>query len=186
MLETVIDLNSDRILSFNGGGDGGWGSKNDEVGSSEALASSIQQRISERIGRINQSCSGDSSTLVDVVVLETVIVMVSTEEEDLDQYLVYPRDTWSYNITINTHCKHKFIRQIESVLDSCGELDEFRSNCFGHYLDLPAWGYFQAQYMHNLFFRQITPPGASINEMWFALGKTNVRLGAREFCLCTV
>ncbi|KAK2653688.1 hypothetical protein Ddye_013544 [Dipteronia dyeriana] len=111
--------------------------------------------------------------------------MFSTEEEDLDQYLVYPRDTWSYNITINTHCKHKFIHHIESVLDSCGELDEFRSNCFGHYLDLPAGGYFQAQYMHNLFLRQITSPGASMKEMWFALGKTKVRLGTREFCLCT-
>ncbi|KAK2646022.1 hypothetical protein Ddye_021217 [Dipteronia dyeriana] len=112
-------------------------------------------------------------------------LMVSIEEEDLDQYLVYPRDTWSYNITINTHCKHKFIRQIESVLESCGELDKFRSSCFGHYLDLPAGGYFQAQYMHNLFLRQIIPPGACMNEMWFALGKTKVRLGIREFCLCT-
>ncbi|KAK2645688.1 hypothetical protein Ddye_020883 [Dipteronia dyeriana] len=144
-----------------------------------------RQCIIERIGRIDQSCSGDSSTLVDVVMLETVIVMVSIEEEDLDHYLVYLRDTWSYNITINTHCKHKFIRQIESVLDSCGELDEFRSSCFGHYLDLPVGGYFQAQYMHNLFLRQITPPGASNNEMWFGLGKTKVRFGAREFCLCT-
>ncbi|KAK3206836.1 hypothetical protein Dsin_020882 [Dipteronia sinensis] len=74
MLEAVVDLNSERISSFNGG-DGGCGSKNDEVGSSEVPAASIQQGISERIGRIDQSCSGDLSSLVDVVVLETVIVV---------------------------------------------------------------------------------------------------------------
>ncbi|KAK3213401.1 hypothetical protein Dsin_018107 [Dipteronia sinensis] len=50
---------------------------------------------------------------------------------------------------------------------------------------MPERGYFQAQYMHNLFLRQITPLGVSMNEMWFALGKTKVRLGAREFCLYT-
>ncbi|KAK2636237.1 hypothetical protein Ddye_031029 [Dipteronia dyeriana] len=98
--------------------------------------------------------------------------MVSNEEEDLDQYLVYSKNTWSFNITINTHHKHKFIRQIESVLDNCGELDEFRSRCFGHYLDLSAGGYFQAQYMHNLILRQITHPGVNMNEMWFVLGMT--------------
>ncbi|KAK2639135.1 hypothetical protein Ddye_026930 [Dipteronia dyeriana] len=68
--------------------------------------------------------------------------MVITKEEDLDQYLIYLRDTWAYNITINTHCKHKFIRHIESVLDDCGELDDFRGNCFGHYLDMPEGSYF--------------------------------------------
>ena len=36
-----------------------------------------------------------------------------------------------------------------------------------------------------MFLRQIRPPGVSTNEMWFALGKTKGRLGAREFCLCT-
>ncbi|TXG47645.1 hypothetical protein EZV62_026939 [Acer yangbiense] len=79
MLETVIDLNSERNSSFNGG-DGGCGLKNDEVGSSEApAAASIGQGMSERIGRIDQSCSGNSSSLVDVVVLETVIVVNSDQ-----------------------------------------------------------------------------------------------------------
>ncbi|KAK2642498.1 hypothetical protein Ddye_024261 [Dipteronia dyeriana] len=75
MLETVIDLNSDRISSFNGG----CGSKNDEVESSEAPAASIRQGISERIGRIDQRCNGDLSSLIDVVVLETVIVVTSDQ-----------------------------------------------------------------------------------------------------------
>ncbi|KAK0579270.1 hypothetical protein LWI29_023716 [Acer saccharum] len=79
MLETVIDLNSERNSSFNGG-DVGCGLKNDEVGSSEApAAASIGQGMSERIGRIDQSCSGNSSSLVDVVVLETVIVVNSDQ-----------------------------------------------------------------------------------------------------------
>ncbi|KAI9198484.1 hypothetical protein LWI28_016662 [Acer negundo] len=78
MLETLIDLNSERNSSFNGG-DRGCGLKNDEVGSSEAPAASIRQGISERIGRIDQSCSRNSSSLVDVVVLETVIVMNSDQ-----------------------------------------------------------------------------------------------------------
>ncbi|KAI9165836.1 hypothetical protein LWI28_021396 [Acer negundo] len=44
---------------------------------------------------------------------------------------------------------------------------------------------FQAQYIHNLLLLQIRFSGASVDEMWFALGKNKVRLGNREFCLCT-
>ncbi|KAK2644427.1 hypothetical protein Ddye_019622 [Dipteronia dyeriana] len=51
MLETVIDLNSDRISSFNGGGDGGCGSKNDKVGSSEAPSASIREIVVEEIAK---------------------------------------------------------------------------------------------------------------------------------------
>ncbi|KAK1562625.1 hypothetical protein Q3G72_014962 [Acer saccharum] len=70
----------------------------------------------------------------------------ASENEDLDQYLVYPRKTWAYDITITVHCKLKFITDIKRVFEE---------------------------------------QGASENEMRFALGKNKVRLGKREFCLCT-
>ncbi|KAK1571869.1 hypothetical protein Q3G72_024273 [Acer saccharum] len=110
----------------------------------------------------------------------------ASENEDLDQYLVYLRNTWAYDITITVHCKLKFIAEIRRVLEEQGELARFKRGCFGHYLDLPGHmqALFQAQYIHNLLLRQIQFPGASEDEMWFALGKNKVRLGKREFCLC--
>ncbi|KAK1588214.1 hypothetical protein Q3G72_020993 [Acer saccharum] len=36
----------------------------------------------------------------------------ASENEDLDQYLVYPRNIWAYDITITMHCKLKFIANI--------------------------------------------------------------------------
>ena len=70
----------------------------------------------------------------------------ASESEDLDQYLVYPRNTWAYDITITVHCKLKFIDDIKKVLDVQGELAGFKKGCFGHYLDLPGhmWALFQA------------------------------------------
>ncbi|KAK0594795.1 hypothetical protein LWI29_000610 [Acer saccharum] len=75
----------------------------------------------------------------------------------------------------------KFIQ----ILDRAGERAEFESGCFGHYLDFPKGGYFQAQFIHSLLLRQIFIPGGSEDELWFALGKTKARFGKREFCLCT-
>ncbi|KAK1581316.1 hypothetical protein Q3G72_004927 [Acer saccharum] len=111
----------------------------------------------------------------------------ASENEDLDQYLVYPRNTWAYDITITVHCKLKFIVDIRRVLEEEGELARFKRGCFGHYLDLPGHmqALFQAQYIHNLLLRQIRFPGASEDEMWLALGKNKVKLGKREFCLCS-
>ncbi|KAK1584159.1 hypothetical protein Q3G72_030358 [Acer saccharum] len=73
------------------------------------------------------------------------------------------------------------------VLDDQCELAGFKKVCFGHYLDLLGHmrPLFQVQYIYNLLLRQIRFPGASEDEMWFALGKNKVRLGKREFCLCT-
>ncbi|KAK2658844.1 hypothetical protein Ddye_005377 [Dipteronia dyeriana] len=109
------------------------------------------------------------------------------QNEDLDQYLLHPRNTWPYDITITVHCKLKLIHDIKEVLGSCGELEEFKKSCFRHYLDLPHYmrGLFQAQYIHNLLLCQIRFPGANVGEMWFVIENTKVRLGKREFCLCT-
>ncbi|KAI9154526.1 hypothetical protein LWI28_027553 [Acer negundo] len=109
------------------------------------------------------------------------------DNEDLDQYLVYPRNTWAYDITITVHCKLKFIDNIKRVLEDQGELASFKKGCFRHYLDIPKHmrALFQGQYIHNLLLRQIQFSGASKDEIWFALGKNKVRLGKREFCLCT-
>ncbi|KAK1548823.1 hypothetical protein Q3G72_026138 [Acer saccharum] len=107
------------------------------------------------------------------------------EEENLDHLLVHLKATWNYNITINTHCFHKLISNIDKILDRVGERAEFESGCFGHYLDFPKGGYFQAQFIHSLMLRQIFIPGGSEDELWFALGKTKARFGKREFCLCT-
>ncbi|KAK1562761.1 hypothetical protein Q3G72_016583 [Acer saccharum] len=41
----------------------------------------------------------------------------ASENEVLDQYLVYPRNTWAYDITITVHCKLKFIADISRVLE---------------------------------------------------------------------
>ncbi|KAK3224949.1 hypothetical protein Dsin_004811 [Dipteronia sinensis] len=98
----------------------------------------------------------------------------ASENGDLDQYLVHPRNTWAYDITITVHCKLKLIDEIKTVLADCGELDDFKKRCFRHYLDMPHYmrGLFQAQYIHNLLLRQIRFPSANDDEMWFALGKT--------------
>ncbi|KAK1562840.1 hypothetical protein Q3G72_017815 [Acer saccharum] len=106
------------------------------------------------------------------------------EEENLDHLLVHLRATWNYNITINTHCFHKLISDIDKIFDCAGERAEFESRCFGHYLDFLKWGYFQAQFIYNLLLRQIFILGGSEDELWFALGKTKVRF-RKEFCLCT-
>ena len=63
----------------------------------------------------------------------------ASESEDLDQYLVYPRNTWAYDITITVHCKLKFIDDIKKVLDVQSELAGFKKGCFGHYLGLPEY-----------------------------------------------
>ncbi|KAL5772181.1 hypothetical protein ACOSQ2_012105 [Xanthoceras sorbifolium] len=76
MVETVIDLNYEQRTSFNGG-KRGCDSNIDEMESSDALveapATSNQQGLGQRTGQIDQSSSGTSSSLVDVVVHETVI-----------------------------------------------------------------------------------------------------------------
>ncbi|KAK1593066.1 hypothetical protein Q3G72_035330 [Acer saccharum] len=41
----------------------------------------------------------------------------ASENKDLDQYLVYSRNTWAYDITITVHCKLKFIADIRRMLD---------------------------------------------------------------------
>ncbi|KAK2638595.1 hypothetical protein Ddye_026390 [Dipteronia dyeriana] len=107
--------------------------------------------------------------------------------EDLDQYLLHPRTTWAYDITITVHCKLKLIHDIKEVLGSCGEFEEFKKSCFKHYLDLPHYmrSLCQTQYIHNLLLCQIRLSGANDDEMWFAMGNTNVRLRKIEFCLCT-
>ncbi|KAK0570868.1 hypothetical protein LWI29_007685 [Acer saccharum] len=107
------------------------------------------------------------------------------EEKNLDHLLVHPKATWNYNITINTHYFHKLISDIDKILDRASERAEFVSGCFGHYLDFPKGGYFQAQFIHSLLLRQIFIPGGSEDELWSALGKTKARFGKREFCLCT-
>ncbi|KAI9200791.1 hypothetical protein LWI28_013263 [Acer negundo] len=42
------------------------------------------------------------------------------DNEYLDQYLVYPRNMWAYDITITVHCKLKFINNIMRVLEDQG------------------------------------------------------------------
>ncbi|KAK1549825.1 hypothetical protein Q3G72_008536 [Acer saccharum] len=44
----------------------------------------------------------------------------ASENKDLDQYLVYPRNTWAYDIIITVHCKLKFIVDIRRVLEEEG------------------------------------------------------------------
>ncbi|KAK0594178.1 hypothetical protein LWI29_029516 [Acer saccharum] len=141
----------------------------------------ILQVFSE-LEEVRTHFSGHLNT--DVVLLWTKFIQMA-EEENLDHLLVHPRATWNYNITINTHCFHKLISDVDKILDRAGERAEFESGCFGHYLDFPKGGYFQAQFIHSLLLRQIFIPGGSEDELWFALGKTKARFGKREFCLCT-
>ncbi|KAK3198486.1 hypothetical protein Dsin_021901 [Dipteronia sinensis] len=128
-----------------------------------------------------------SSTKSFVVEIERLWTEEASENGDLDQYLVHPRNTWAYDIMITVHCKLKLIDEIKTVLADCGELYDFKKSCFGHYLDMPHYmkGLFQAQYIHNLLLRQIRFSSANDDEMLFALGKTKIKLGKREFCLCT-
>ncbi|KAK0608706.1 hypothetical protein LWI29_034838 [Acer saccharum] len=141
----------------------------------------ILQVFSE-LEEVRTHFSGHLNT--DVVLLWTKFIQMA-EEENLDHLLVHPRATWNYNITINTHCFHKLISNVDKILDRAGERAEFESGCFGHYLDFPKGGYFQAQFIPSLLLRHIFIPGGSEDELWFALGKTKARFGKREFCLCT-
>ncbi|KAK2653062.1 hypothetical protein Ddye_012918 [Dipteronia dyeriana] len=99
-----------------------------------------------------------------------------SQNEDLYQYLLHPRNTWAYDITIIVHCKLKLIHDFKEVLASCGELEEFKKSCFRHYLDLPHYmrGLFQAKYIHNLLPSQIQFLSANDDEMWLAMGNTKL------------
>ncbi|KAK2641705.1 hypothetical protein Ddye_023468 [Dipteronia dyeriana] len=122
--------------------------------------------------------------------------VVETEEpsqnEDLDQFFLHPRNTWAYDITIIVHCKLKLIHHIKEVLADCGELEDFKKSRYRHYLDLPHYmrGLFQAQYIHNLLLLQIRFLGANDNEMWFAIGNTKVlvpyNVGDNHWVFCVV
>ena len=82
-----------------------------------------------------------ASMLCSITLCNFIFFKQMAEEENLDHLLVHPRDTWNYNITINTHCFHKLISDIDKILDRVGERVEFESGCFGHYLDFPKEGY---------------------------------------------
>ncbi|KAK1549463.1 hypothetical protein Q3G72_002513 [Acer saccharum] len=63
---------------------------------------------------------------------------------------------------------------LDKILDRAGERAEFESGCFGHYLDFPKGGYFQAQFIHSLLLRQIFIPGGSEDELWYFQGRKKV------------
>ncbi|KAK3229606.1 hypothetical protein Dsin_001487 [Dipteronia sinensis] len=92
---------------------------------------------------------------------------------------------WIVNVRVNSQSKKYLIRDIKEVLTSCGMLLRFREGPFGQYLDLPQPLKIHGKLIHNLLKREIIIPGQRDDEIWLGLGRSKVRFGKEEFCLCS-
>ncbi|XVF42313.1 hypothetical protein PTKIN_Ptkin01aG0351000 [Pterospermum kingtungense] len=94
-------------------------------------------------------------------------------------------DAQSYTASIYTHCTLDKIQQIEEVLSQCGELEMFKTSCFGNFLRFPQEMHFLSQLVHAVLAREIIVDDADESEMWFRIGNSNARFSKKEFCLVT-
>ncbi|KAK3225643.1 hypothetical protein Dsin_005505 [Dipteronia sinensis] len=92
---------------------------------------------------------------------------------------------WIINVRVNSQSKKYLIRDIKEVLTSCGMLLRFREGPFGQYLDLPQPLKIHGKLIHNLLKREIIIPGQRDDEIWLGLGRSKVRFGKEEFCICS-
>ncbi|EOY22973.1 Uncharacterized protein TCM_014994 [Theobroma cacao] len=105
--------------------------------------------------------------------------------EDLDSLLIVPREKWTFNVTINTHCKWSQLHYITKTLQQKGEYDPVKRTCFGMLLDVYPQGYFCVGLLHSIMICRITERQSMDHELWFAIGKSKARLSKQEFCLIT-
>ncbi|KAL9444201.1 hypothetical protein AB3S75_017393 [Citrus x aurantiifolia] len=64
------------------------------------------------------------------------------------------------------------------------QLSLFRSDVFGHFLDLGSYN-FSGVIFHNLLLRQVAHKETNKNQLWFQIGEHLVRLSIGEWCLIT-
>ncbi|EOY02753.1 Uncharacterized protein TCM_017149 [Theobroma cacao] len=105
--------------------------------------------------------------------------------KDLDSLLIVPREKLAFNVTINTHYKWSQLHYITKTLQQKGEYDAVKRTCFGMLLGFNPQGYFCAGLLYSIMIHRITERQSMDHELWFAIGKSNVRLSKQEFCLIT-
>ncbi|KAL5846431.1 hypothetical protein ACOSQ3_009955 [Xanthoceras sorbifolium] len=83
---------------------------------------------------------------------------------------------------------HQGIRVIDTIVDllwNAGQLEGSISGIFSEYLHLHRHETFGEKLCHLMLCRQIHREGARNDEMWFRVGKTDVKFGKLEFTLFT-
>ncbi|KAK0586769.1 hypothetical protein LWI29_012036 [Acer saccharum] len=92
---------------------------------------------------------------------------------------------WVVNVRVNSQSKKNLIIDIKEVLTSCGMVQRFKEGPFGSYLDLPQPSKIHGILIHNLLKREVIIPEQREDEIWLGLGRSQVRFGKEEFCLCS-
>ncbi|KAK0603678.1 hypothetical protein LWI29_007445 [Acer saccharum] len=92
---------------------------------------------------------------------------------------------WVVNVRVNSQSKKNLITDIKEVLTSCGMVQRFKEGPFGSYLDLPQPSKIHGILIHNLLKREVIIPEQREDEIWLGLGRSQVRFGKEEFCLCS-
>ncbi|KAK0598360.1 hypothetical protein LWI29_033975 [Acer saccharum] len=92
---------------------------------------------------------------------------------------------WVVNVRVNSQSKKNLITNIKKVLTSCGMVQRFKEGPFGSYLDLPQPSKIHGILIHNLLKREVIIPEQREDEIWLGLGRSQVRFGKEEFCLCS-
>ncbi|XP_055961020.1 uncharacterized protein LOC126672634 [Mercurialis annua] len=95
------------------------------------------------------------------------------------QYAI-PVDEW-FVAKVQTTLNHDPILKLKTKLNDV-ELDLFRKNPFGYFLDMPVFKV-QTQVLHFLLLRLLNQPNA--NELWFNIGGVRLKFGIDEFALVT-
>ena len=92
---------------------------------------------------------------------------------------------WVVEVKVNSQSKKKLITDIKEVLRSCGMVQRFKQGPFGDYLDLPQPLRIHGLLIHNLLKREVIKPEQREDEIWLGIGRSQVRFGKEEFCVCS-
>ena len=92
---------------------------------------------------------------------------------------------WVVEVKVNSQSKKKLITEIKEVLRSCGMVQRFKQGPFGDYLDLPQPLRIHGLLIHNLLKREVIKPEQREDEIWLGIGRSQVRFGKEEFCVCS-
>ena len=93
------------------------------------------------------------------------------ENINYEDFLIKPKDNWIKKFTTNMYCNLNALSYIVKVLRKVRQLNEFRSTCFGHLVDIPEDLTFSAGVLHNLLLQLIHEFGVTgKNELHFFVG----------------
>ena len=87
--------------------------------------------------------------------------------------------------SINQYGKFKILHEITPALERHGVLQDFVATCFGHFLNFDGKTLFSSRLVHSLLAREIVVDGVGDFELYFRVGKHQLRFSKYEFCLLT-